>query len=112
SAAGYSYTDGRIVRSEEFVGGLDLGPGKPEHIFAHTGRLPVFAGGNGDVDIEMLQCARFGLVVSPDDEGREFSYTRGAEAVLAQAAERGWTVVSMKNDWTAIFDEPGDEANR
>ena len=36
-------------------GTLDLGPGKPEHIFAQTGRLPVFAGGNADVDIEMLE---------------------------------------------------------
>jgi hypothetical protein len=41
------------------LGGLDLGSGKPEHIFAQTGRLPAFAGGNADVDIEMLTCAMF-----------------------------------------------------
>lgn len=105
TAAAYTYTDGRIVRSMELLGALDLGPGKPEHIFAHTGRLPVFAGGNGDVDIEMLESARFAMVVNHDDDRREFAYTRGAEAVLAQAEERGWTVVSMKDDWTTVFDE-------
>src|SRR5262249_32089503 len=105
SAAAYTYADGRIVRSEELLGGLDLGPGKPEHIFAHTGRLPLFAGGNGDVDIEMLQSARFGLLISHDDDEREFSYTHGAEAALARATELDWTVVSMKNDWRTIFAE-------
>ena len=104
SAAAYTYAEGRIVRSDALLGGLDLGPGKPEHIFAQTGRLPVFAGGNGDVDIEMLQCARFALLVNHDDDQREFSYTRGAEAALAQAPRLGWTVVSMKNDWTSVFD--------
>jgi phosphoglycolate phosphatase-like HAD superfamily hydrolase len=105
SAAAYTYTDGRIVRSAELLGGLDLGPGKPEHIFAQTGRLPIFAGGNGDVDIEMLQSATFALLVSHDDEQREFSYTKGAEAALGMATEAGWTLVSMKNDWTAVFHE-------
>jgi phosphoserine phosphatase len=104
SAAAYTYADGRLVRSEELLGGLDLGPGKPEHIFAHTGRLPVFAGGNGDVDIEMLESAQFGLLVRHDDEEREFSYTAGAEGALARSAALGWTVVSMKNDWTTVFD--------
>jgi phosphoglycolate phosphatase-like HAD superfamily hydrolase len=105
SAAAYTYTDGRIVRSAELLGGLDLGPGKPEHIFAQTGRLPIFAGGNGDVDIEMLQSATFALLVTHDDEQREFSYTKGAEAALGMATEAGWTLVSMKNDWTAVFHE-------
>ncbi|MEV7559478.1 HAD family hydrolase [Streptomyces sp. NPDC089795] len=103
SAAAYSYADGKLVRSRELLGDLDLGSGKPEHIFAHTGRLPVFAGGNADVDIEMLRSARFALLVNHDDEQREFTYTKGAEASLAQAAELGWTVVSMKSDWTTVF---------
>jgi hypothetical protein len=105
SAAAYSYVDGRIVRSDELLGGLDLGPGKPEHIFATTGRLPVFAGGNADVDIEMLQSARFALLLDHDDEEREFFYTRGAESALPMAKELGWTVVSMKNDWTTVFEK-------
>jgi hypothetical protein len=64
TAAEYQYTDGKIVRAEQVLGGLDVGPGKPEHIFAQTGRLPVFAGGNADVDIEMLEAARFAVLVN------------------------------------------------
>ena len=103
TAAGYTYAGGKLVRSHELLGDLDLGAGKPEHIFAQTGRLPVFAGGNADVDIEMLESAKFALLVNHDDDRREFAYTKGAESSLAKAAEFGWTVVSMKNDWTTVF---------
>jgi hypothetical protein len=103
SAAGYKYADGKIVRPHEVLGGLALGAGKPEHIFAQTGRLPAFAGGNADVDIEMLEAARFAVLVNHDDSEREFAYTAAAERSLAKVAEHGWTVVSMKNDWTTIF---------
>lgn len=105
SAATYTYADGRLVRSEVMLGGLDVGPGKPEHIFAATGRLPLLAGGNADVDIEMLQSARFALLVVHDDEAREFSYTAGAESARRTADELGWTVVSMKDDWVTVFDK-------
>lgn len=97
-AAEYSFTDSRIVRSERALGGLDLGKGKPAHIFAQTGRLPTFAGGNADVDIEMLSAATSGLLVNHDDEDREFVYTNRAEKSLAKAQELGWTVGSMKRD--------------
>ncbi|MEU6213140.1 hypothetical protein ABZ891_24995 [Streptomyces sp. NPDC047023] len=103
SAAASTYSDGRLLRSGELLGSLDLGSGKPEHIYAHTGRLPVLAGGNADVDIEMLAAARFALLVDHDDEQREFAYTAGAETSMAKAAQLGWTVVSMKNDWTTVF---------
>jgi phosphoglycolate phosphatase-like HAD superfamily hydrolase len=103
TAAEYTYAGGRIVRGEHALGGLDVGPGKPEHIFAQTGRLPVFAGGNADVDIEMLESARFALLLNHDDDQREFGYTSGAEKSLAKAKELGWTVVSMKNDWNTVF---------
>ncbi|HEY1247983.1 MAG TPA: HAD family hydrolase [Nitrososphaera sp.] len=103
SAAVYRYTDGKIVRATQMLGTLDMGPGKPEHIFAQTGRLPVFASGNADVDIEMLEAAAFPLLVNHDDKEREFAYTKGAERSLARAKELDWTVVSMKNDWTTIF---------
>jgi phosphoglycolate phosphatase-like HAD superfamily hydrolase len=103
TAAEYTYADGKLVRADRALGNLDVGPGKPEHIFAQTGRLPVFAGGNADVDIEMLESARFALLVNHDDEEREFGYTHGAEKSLAKAKELGWTVVSMKNDWNTVF---------
>jgi len=109
TAAEYRYTDGKIIRAEHALGTLDVGPGKPEHIFAQTGRLPVFAGGNADVDIEMLSAAAFAVLVNHDDEDREFAYTNGAEASLTKADELGWTVVSMKNDWNTVF-VPGGTA--
>lgn len=103
SASDYDWTDGSIVRADRMLGGLALGPGKPAHIYAQTGRLPVFAGGNADVDIEMLESSRFGLLVNHDDADREYVYTTAAEKSLARAKERGWTVVSMKDDWKTLF---------
>ena len=108
SAAEYSYADGKIVRGEEILGRLNLGPGKPEHIFAQTGRLPLFAGGNADVDIEMLESARFALLINHDDADREFAYTAAAEASMAKAQKLGWTVVSMKNDWSTVYGKLAD----
>jgi phosphoglycolate phosphatase-like HAD superfamily hydrolase len=108
TAAEYHYADGQIVRGEHALGTLDVGPGKPEHIFAQTGRLPLFAGGNADVDIEMLSAAKFALLVNHDDDDREFAYTSGADTSLAKAKELGWTVTSMKNDWTTVFAPQGE----
>jgi hypothetical protein len=107
SAAAYTYADGKIVRSDQLLGRLDLGPGKPEHIFAQTGRLPAFAGGNADVDIEMLTCAKFALLVNHDDADREFAYTKAAEKALAKAEQLGRAVVSIRNDWTTVFKNDG-----
>jgi phosphoglycolate phosphatase-like HAD superfamily hydrolase len=103
TAAEYNFSDGMIVRAEHALGGLDVGKGKPEHIFAQTGRLPAFAGGNADVDIEMLTAATFAVLINHDDDEREFAYTNGGEKSLATAKELGWTVVSMKNDWKNIY---------
>jgi phosphoserine phosphatase len=103
TAAEYHYVDGRIVRGEVVLGGIDAGNGKPEHIFAQTGRLPVLAGGNADVDIEMLESAQFALIIKHDDDIREFEYTTGAERSFERAVELGWTVVSVKNDWNTVY---------
>ncbi len=88
---------------QQLVSQLSSRAGKPEHIFAHTGRLPAFAGGNADVDIEMLSAATFAVLVNHDDGEREFAYTSGAERSLDKAKELGWTVVSMKDDWSTVF---------
>jgi hypothetical protein len=42
-----------------------------------------------------------------DDAEREFDYTAGAEKSLEQAAGEGWTVVSIKNEWTTVFADAG-----
>ena len=43
------------------------------------------------------------LLVDHDDDEREFAYGAGAEQALADAAERGWSVVSVRADWAAVF---------
>ena len=40
---------------------------------------------------------------SPDDAEREFDYTAGAEDSLARAADKGWTVININNDWSKVF---------
>ena len=42
------------------------------------------------------------LLVRHEDAVREFSYTAGAEQALNRADRAGWTVVSMKDDWTTV----------
>jgi len=103
SAPEFAYVDGQLVRQNALHGNISLGPGKLEHIYARTGRTAPFAGGNGDVDLEMLQEARFRLVVVHDDSEREYVVTAGAEKLLAAGREGGWTMVSMKDDWKTIF---------
>ena len=94
---------------------IDDKAGKPIGINSHIGRRPIAAFGNSDGDRQMLEYtaggagARFCLLVHHDDAEREFAY--GAEskigtfsdALMSEARDGGWTVVSMKNDWKGIF---------
>ena len=45
----------------------------------------------------------FGGEVEGVERGSEFAYTTGAEDALDRAKTHGWTVVSMKEDWSAVF---------
>ena len=88
---------------------LDDGPQKPIRIWSRTGRRPILAGGNSNGDIQMLQFTQhpdkptLRLLILHDDAEREFAYTTGAEQALAQAGTDGWTIVSVKNDWSTVF---------
>lgn len=103
SAPEFAYRDGVPVRRAELHGPLALGPGKPEYVLARTGRLPCFAAGNDDVDVEMLRSARFALLVVHDDDVREYACTDNAERARATAERSGWTTVSVKNDWNTVL---------
>lgn len=103
SAPEFAYVDGQLLRQNKLHGNISLGPGKLEHIIARTGRTALLAGGNGDVDLEMLQAARFGLVVVHDDPEREYLVETACEKLIEAGKQRGWTMVSMKNDWKTIF---------
>jgi hypothetical protein len=88
---------------------LDDGPEKPVRIWSRTGRRPLLAAGNSNGDIAMLEFTTHDdkpslpLLVRHDDAQREFSYTVGAEQALDRADDAGWTVVSVRDDWTTVF---------
>jgi phosphoglycolate phosphatase-like HAD superfamily hydrolase len=103
STIALTYADGTIMRQAE-LGFLDDGPQKPIQIWNRLGRRPILAAGNSNGDIQMLDFTRqLRLLVLHDDAEREFAYTRGAEHALKKADSDGWTVVSMKNDFTTVF---------
>ena len=94
---------------------LDDKEGKPVGINQHIGRRPIAAFGNSDGDIQMLEWTmagggpRLGVIIHHDDAEREFAYDRQSasgrlDRALAEAPQRGLTVVSMKIDWTRVFD--------
>jgi phosphoserine phosphatase len=93
---------------------IDDHEGKPVGINKFIGRRPIAAFGNSDGDFQMLewvtagQGPRFGLIIHHDDAKREFAYDRASAAGkldrgLDEAPKRGWTVVSIKNDWERVF---------
>lgn len=93
---------------------IDDKEGKPVGINQHIGRRPIFAAGNSDGDVAMLQWTtsaagqRLGIIVHHDDGEREWAYDRDShvgrlDRGLREAASRGWTVVSMRDDWRTVF---------
>jgi hypothetical protein len=110
----YEVLDGKsvLVRDAK-LDFYDDHEGKPVAINKFIGCRPIAAFGNSDGDFQMLEWVaggsgpRFGLLVHHDDGVREFAYNRSAvgnlERGLDEAPKRGWTVVSMKNDWNQVF---------
>jgi hypothetical protein len=88
---------------------FDDGPAKPVRIWRRIGWRPILAAGNSNGDVPMLQFVgglsrpALRLLILHNDKGREFDYTTGAERALELAKEQGWTVVSIKNDWSSVF---------
>jgi hypothetical protein len=94
---------------------VDDKEGKPSSINLFIGRRPYAAFGNSTGDQQMLEWTQSGggkrllMLVSHDDAIREYSY--GAKSkigtfsdeLMTEAKERGWIVISMKNDWKRIF---------
>jgi len=88
--------------------------GKPIGIQKFIGRKPVFASGNSDGDLPMLQWTasgdglRFMLYLHHTDSIREWAYDREShigrlDKGLDEAKEKGWTVINMKEDWKVIY---------
>ena len=114
----YQARDGvpTIVRLPE-INFVDDKEGKPVGILTHIGKRPIAAFGNSDGDFQMLDWTtagdglRFGMIVHHDDAEREYAYDRDShigklDKGLDLGPGRGWTIVSMKNDWKVIY--PGE----
>ena len=99
---------GAVMRKPE-LDYLDDGAEKPIRIWSHIGHRPMLAAGNSNGDIPMLDYTRHDalpslrLLVLHDDADREFNYTKGAERALEKADAHGWTVASIKHDWSTVF---------
>jgi phosphoglycolate phosphatase-like HAD superfamily hydrolase len=111
----FELRDGRpvLLRLPE-IDFVDDKEGKPVGIHRHIGRRPIAAFGNSDGDLQMMQWIaagsgpRFCLYLHHTDAVREWAYDRGSkigalDKGLDEARSGGWTVVSMKDDWKAIF---------
>ncbi len=88
--------------------------GKPVGINRFIGRRPVFCAGNSDGDLQMMQWTASGatkflnLYVHHTDSDREWAYDREShvgrfDKALDEATAKGWTLVSMKDDWKVIL---------
>jgi phosphoglycolate phosphatase-like HAD superfamily hydrolase len=98
----------------------DNNAGKAEGIHLMIGRRPVAAFGNSTGDKQMLEYtgagggARLMMLVLHDDAKREYAYgpAQGlpgskvgtfTQPLYDEARKKGWTVISIKNDWKRIF---------
>jgi hypothetical protein len=96
------------------------GAGKAEDIYLFIGKHPKAAFGNTDGDRQMLEYTQAGtgasleILVLHDDATREYAYgpAQGLpdskvgtfpQSLYDEAKAKGWTVISMKNDWKQIF---------
>lgn len=104
-----------VRRTISEIGSANEGGAKIEHIQSQIGRPPILAVGNSGGDRELLEWARSGrhrglaILVNHDDEQREFAYESTAatfqddEPITTIGQRLGWVIVSMKDDWEAIF---------
>lgn len=112
----FELRDGKpvLIREPELFF-IDDKSGKPVGINHHIGRRPIFAFGNSDGDLQMLQWTtlsvnekRFAGIVHHTDSDREFAYDRDShigrlDKGLTEAMNNEWTVVDMKKDWKVVY---------
>jgi hypothetical protein len=96
------------------VDSIDDHDGKPVNIHLHIGQKPILAFGNSDGDQQMLEYVTsgdgpsLGLIIHHDDAEREVAYDRNSKigtlnTAWDEALQKGWIVVSMKDDWRRVF---------
>lgn len=101
--------DDQVITGGEFII-KNLKMNKVSVIVKEIGKQPVLAFGNSSGDASMLEytCSSNpyesrGFMLCCDDLVRENGNEKKADDMYKMCAERGWTAVSMKNDWTTIY---------
>lgn len=88
---------------------FDDDPNKVVRIWSRIGARPILAAGNSNGDIQMMEYTAQGkrlsvcLLVNHDDDKRDIAYTAGAEKALDVSKERGWNIISVRDDWKTVF---------
>ena len=120
STYGYDKEGRPILTKEPKLLLNDNNAGKPEGIHLMIGRRPFAAFGNSTGDRQMLEYTwagdgpRLAMLLLHDDARREYAYgpAQGlpdskvgafTQALYDEAKNKGWTVISMKDDWNRIF---------
>lgn len=112
SSIKYTYeetADGSRIQRLPEIGSINDKAVKPANIQLHIGRRPIMAVGNSDGDLQMMLYTDDGegpslqVLLHHDDTEREYDYDHGTEHALEVAAERGWQVVSIKDDFKTVF---------
>jgi len=105
----YQEQQSQFLRSRHYMQPLNDREGKAIHIQTKIGKRPVIAVGNSTGDLEMLQLTashpkvHLNLVLRHDDPKREYQYEDYGHQIYRFAKSRGWTIVSMKDDFKSIF---------
>ena len=117
---GYDKDGAPILTKEPKPFLINDGPGKPVGIHLVIGRRPYAAFGNSGGDQQMLEYsqagegARLAMLLLHDDAKREYAYGPAQnlpdskvgtfpQTLYDEAKQKGWIVISMKNDWKSIF---------
>lgn len=117
--ARYDYNNGKPVITK--MPALDFNDdkeGKPVAIEKYIGRKPVFAAGNSDGDLQMLEWTasnkykNFELYIHHTDSIREWAYDRKSpigtlNKGLDEGKAKNWAFADIKKDWKIVF--PGDK---
>ena len=111
----FDYNNGNpVIKRLPEMDFIDDGSGKPIGIHKFIGKKPVFASGNSDGDLQMMQWTAsntyksFMLYLHHTDGEREWAYDRESpfgrlDKGLDEANGNGWTVIDMKKDWKSIY---------
>ncbi|MGB5314585.1 MAG: HAD family hydrolase [Robiginitalea sp.] len=111
----FDYNDGNpVIRKLPELDFIDDKAGKPVGIHKYIGKKPIFASGNSDGDLQMMQYTAsnpkgaFMLYLHHTDSEREWAYDRdshigGLDKGLDEAQKNGWTVIDLAKDWKMIY---------